>query len=62
VRYAAFLQHEVPRLGITLVREAYGPDARLVRAEAERLRLRDPLAWEVGAELLTRLGLAPTRV
>lgn len=61
VRYAAFLQHEVPRLGITLVSEAYGPDARLVRAEAERLRLRDPLAWDAGAELLTRLGLAPTR-
>lgn len=58
-RYAAFLRHEVPRLGIALVREAYGPDARLVRAEAERLRLRDPRAWEAGAELLARLGLAP---
>lgn len=58
-RYAAFLQHEVPRLGIALVREAYGPDARLVRAEAERLRLRDPRAWEEGAALLARLGLAP---
>ena len=61
VRYAAFLQHEMPRLGITLVREAYGPDARLVRAETERLRLRDPGAWEAGAALLARLGLATTR-
>lgn len=59
-RYAAFLQHEVPRLGIQLVREAYGPDARLVRAEAERLRLRDPGAWEEGSALLARLGLGPT--
>jgi hypothetical protein len=58
-RYAAFLQHEVPRLGLPLVRDAYGADARLVRAEAERLRLRDPLAWDCGAELLARLGLAP---
>jgi len=57
-RYAAFLQHEVPRLGIQLVREAYGADARLLRAEAERLRLRDPRAWEDGASLLDRLGLA----
>lgn len=56
-RYAAFLQHEVPRLGIQLVREAYGADARLVRVEAERLRLRDPAAWERGADLLARLGL-----
>lgn len=59
-RYAAFLQHEVPRLGIPLVRAAYGADARLVRAEAERLRLRDPLAWEDGAALLSRLGLSPS--
>jgi hypothetical protein len=58
-RYAAFLQHELPRLGIQLVREAYGPDARLVRAEAERLRLRDPRAWEDGAALLAQLGLSP---
>jgi len=57
-RYAAFLQHEVPRLGIQLVREAYGADARLLRAEAERLRLRDPRAWGDGASLLDRLGLA----
>lgn len=59
-RYAAFLQHEVPRLGIQLVREAYGADARLLHAEAERLRLRDPRAWEDGAALLTRLGLSAT--
>lgn len=58
-RYAAFLQHEIPRLGIELVREAYGADARLVRAEAERLRVRDPLAWGEGTGLLMRLGLAP---
>ncbi|MGZ8481590.1 MAG: hypothetical protein ACXWWO_03945 [Candidatus Limnocylindria bacterium] len=58
--YAAFLQHEVPRLRIQLVREAYGADARLLHAEAERLRLRDPQAWEDGASLLARLGLSPT--
>ena len=59
-RYAAFLQHEVPRLAIELVREAYGADARLLRAEAERLRLRDPRAWEDGAALLAELGLSPS--
>jgi hypothetical protein len=59
-RYAAFLQHEVPRLGIQLVREAYGADARLLHAEADRLRLRDPRAWEAGAALLAQLGLSPT--
>lgn len=57
--YAAFLQHEVPRLGIQLVREAYGADARLLHAEADRLRRRDPRAWEDGAALLARLGLSP---
>jgi len=59
-RYAAFLQHEIPRLEIPLVREAYGADARLVRAEAERLRLRDPQAWESGAALLGQLGMSPS--
>lgn len=58
-RYAAFLQHEVPRLEIELVREAYGADARLLRAEAERLRHRDPRAWEDGGALLGQIGLAP---
>ncbi len=58
-RYAAFLQHEVPRLGIQLVRDAYGADARLLHLEAERLRLRDPRAWEHGTTLLARLGLSP---
>ena len=61
IRYAAFLQHELPRLRIQLVREAYGPDARLVRAEAERLRLRDPQAWEDGAALLALIGLFAKR-
>ncbi|HSI99600.1 MAG TPA: hypothetical protein VLA59_04375 [Patescibacteria group bacterium] len=59
-RYAAFLQHEVPRLAIELVREAYGADARLLHAEAERLRLRDPRSWEDGAALLSQLGLGAT--
>lgn len=59
-RYAAFLQHEVPRLGIQLVLDAYGADARLLRVEAERLRRRDPQAWEDGAALLADLGLSPT--
>jgi hypothetical protein len=59
-RYAAFLQHEVPRLGIRPVRDAYGADARLLHAEADRLRLRDPRAWEDGGALLARLGLSPS--
>ena len=59
VLYAAFLRHEVPRLaGSELVREAYGPDARLIPVEAERLALRDPAAWAAGAELLEILGIA----
>lgn len=59
VRYAAFLQHDLPRIASSeLVREAYGPDARLVRAEAERLRRRNPAAWKAGADLLVDLGLA----
>lgn len=58
VRYAAFLQHDVRRLAAgELVREAYGPDARLVRAEAERVHRRDPDAWEAGRQLLLDLGL-----
>jgi hypothetical protein len=59
VRYAAFLQHDLPRIASSeLVREAYGPDARLVRAEADRLRRRDPGAWKAGGDLLVELGLA----
>ncbi len=59
VRYAAFLRHEEPRLVTSeLVREAYGPDARLVRAEAARLERAQPEAWEAGGRLLEELGLA----
>ena len=59
VLYAAFLRHEVPRLAASeLVREAYGPDARLIRAEAVRLPQRDPGAWEAGSTLLESLGIA----
>jgi hypothetical protein len=58
VLYAAFLRHEVARLAESeLVREAYGPDARLVRAEAERLGRRSPDAWRAGGELLASLRL-----
>jgi hypothetical protein len=58
VLYAAFLRHEVARLRSSeLVRELYGPDARLVRAEAERLARRDPAAWASGTELLELLGI-----
>jgi hypothetical protein len=54
--YAAFLQHEVPRIaGSDLVREMYGNDARLVRAEAERLAARAPDAWSGGVALLRDL-------
>jgi hypothetical protein len=59
VRYAAFLRYELPRLELRLVRDAYGPDARLVRAEVDRLRRRDPGAWEDGRALLDRIGLSP---
>lgn len=59
VLYAAFLDHEVARLAAgELVEEAYGPDVRLVRIEAERIRHRDPAAWEAGRRLLAELGLA----
>lgn len=59
VRYAAFLQHEEPRLATSeLVREVYGPDARLVRAEAARLQHSEPEAWRAGGRLLEELGLA----
>jgi hypothetical protein len=59
VRYAAFLQHDSARLAASeLVREAYGPDARLVRAEADRLRRTEPEAWAAGLQLLEALGLA----
>jgi hypothetical protein len=58
-RYAAFLRHDVGRIASSdLVRDAYGPEARLVTAEADRLRRRDPAAWEGGARLLTDLRLA----
>lgn len=58
VLYAAFLQHDVARLRAgELVREVYGPDVRLVRAEAERVARRDPVAWRLGGELLRDLRL-----
>lgn len=59
-RYAAFLRHDTARLEINeLVREAYGPDAGLVRAEAARMSGRYPETWERGGQLLADLGLAP---
>jgi len=58
-RYAAFLRFDSRRLASAeLVRGAYGPDARLVRREAERLQRADPAAWNEGARLLEELGLA----
>jgi hypothetical protein len=58
-RYAAFLQYDNHRLaGGELVRGVYGPDARLVRREAERLERADPAAWNQGGRLLQELGLA----
>jgi hypothetical protein len=57
-RYAAFLRFDVERIvGSELVRESYGPDARVVRAEAARLRRRHPEDWEAGGRLLAELGL-----
>lgn len=57
-RYAAFLQHDLARLARSeLVRDAYGPDARLVRMEASRLRERDPVSWKAGERLLKAIGL-----
>ena len=58
-RYAAFLSHDAARLASSeLVREHYGPDARLVRAEAERLRTGEPQAWAAGGRLLAEVGAA----
>ena len=58
-RYAAFLRHDAARLASSeLVREHYGPDARLVRAEAERLRASEPEAWAAGGRLLAEVGAA----
>ena len=60
VRYAAFVQHDAARLAASeLVRDAYGPDARLVRAEADRLSRTQPEAWAAGLRLLDDLGLVP---
>jgi hypothetical protein len=58
-RYAAFLRHDAERLASSeLVREHYGPDARLVRAEAQRLRTFEPQAWTAGGQLLAEVGAA----
>jgi hypothetical protein len=58
VLYAAFLRHEVARIAESeLVRDMFGPDARLVRVEAERARRRSPDDWEAGGELLRAIGL-----
>lgn len=58
VLYAAFLQHEVPRIASSdLVREMYGTDARLVRAEAERVAARNPAAWSAATTLLSELAI-----
>lgn len=58
-RYAAFLQHDGARLASSeLVRQLYGPDARLVRAEAERVRRDEPAAWAGGGRLLAVIGAA----
>jgi hypothetical protein len=62
-RYAMFLQHELTRLGANeQVRNAYGADARLVRAEALRLVQHRADAWAAGAGLLDALGLARDRL
>lgn len=58
-RYAAFLRHDGARLASSeLVREHYGPDARLVRAEGERIRSQEPQAWAGGGRLLAEVGAA----
>ncbi|HSK92714.1 MAG TPA: hypothetical protein VLA76_01500 [Candidatus Angelobacter sp.] len=57
-RYAAFLHHEMRRLRASReVVEAYGADARIVRAEALRLAATAPDAWLAGEALLERVGL-----
>lgn len=59
-RYAAFLHHDLVRIGASqLVRDAYGPEARLVAAEASRLQRADPAAWARGTRLLADLRLVP---
>jgi hypothetical protein len=58
-RYAMFLRHETARLAASeLVRDAYGADARLVRAEAARIAEHYPDAWQDGEALLADLGLS----
>ena len=59
-RYAAFLGYDLRRIDDSqLVRESYGTDARVVRAEADRLRRRYPADWDAGGRLLAELGLEP---
>lgn len=61
-RYAAFLRYDLARIGDSeLVRESYGKDGRVVRAEAARLQRRHPDDWEAGSLLLEELGLLPER-
>jgi hypothetical protein len=58
VRYAAFLRDVVARLAASpILRERYGAEAQLVHGERDRLRSRDPGAWEAGAILLEALGI-----
>jgi hypothetical protein len=60
-RYAAFLHYDLRRIDESrLVRESYGLDARVVRAEADRLRRREPRDWDAGGRLLAELGLHPS--
>jgi hypothetical protein len=59
-RYAAFLHYDLHRIEESeLVRESYGMDARVVRAEAERLQRRHRQEWDEGGRLLAELGLVP---
>ena len=53
----ALLGERATEQTIEQVREQYGLDGRLVRAEAERLQARHPDAWEAGRALLERIGL-----
>lgn len=57
-RYAAFLRHDIGLLRSSdRVRALHGVDARLVSAEAERMRRHEPMAWAAGTQLLAQLGL-----
>jgi hypothetical protein len=59
-RYAAFVAFEHARYkAYALVRQEQPATASLMAAEAHRLATHEPLSWEAGSRLLSRMGLGP---